>query len=328
MRRRLRISHPQARLLDLLQDGFPLTRRPFLSIGKSMRRSEDWVLTNLGKLMEEGVVREISGIFDSRKLGFVSTLVAMKLPARRVDLAGKIVSREPGVSHNYRRDHEFNLWFTVTADSQAALTRTLGKLRTRLRPERILVLPSLRVFKIGVSFDMSGGKKTRRNRNVPSRSFRLTSFDTKLVVALQRRIVPVRRPFESAAREFDIEEGRLIAGAKELIRKGFMRRFGAVLRHRNAGFAANAMTAWKIPKNDVDAFGRIASSFPQVSHCYERPVLRGWPYSVFVMIHGRTKRQCKEVMEGIADKTGARDYEILYSTKEYKKERVRYFVQA
>ena len=108
-------------------------------------------------------------------------------------------------------------------------------------------------------------------------------------------------------------------------KRGLLRRFAAVLYHRNAGFTANGMGVWKVPPEQIQEAGMAAASFPQVSHCYERPTYPDWPYSLFTMVHTRTVEECEKLMQEIAEKMGVKEYAVLYSTKEYKKIRLKYF---
>jgi siroheme decarboxylase len=117
----------------------------------------------------------------------------------------------------------------------------------------------------------------------------------------------------------------LLGAARGFLERGLMRRFAAVLRHREAGISANAMGVWAVPTEGVEAFGAAAAGFAAVSHCYQRPAWPDWPYTMFTMVHGATKEKCEGVLAEIAAKTGVREYAALYSSKEYKKVRVKYF---
>jgi DNA-binding Lrp family transcriptional regulator len=105
-----------------------------------------------------------------------------------------------------------------------------------------------------------------------------------------------------------------------------MRRFSAVLRHRRLGYTANGMACWVVPESRIETVGQLAARHPQVSHCYQRPAYPPrWPYTLFTMIHGRTRDQVGEIVVQLAQETGLEQYEVLYSTHEFKKERVKYF---
>ena len=107
---------------------------------------------------------------------------------------------------------------------------------------------------------------------------------------------------------------------------GVMRRFAAILRHRQAGFSANGMIVWRVPNERISEVGAKLGAFPQVSHCYERPTYDDWPYNVFSMIHCKTRKEAGIVTETIRDQILVNDYRILFSSREFKKTRVEYFV--
>jgi DNA-binding Lrp family transcriptional regulator len=117
----------------------------------------------------------------------------------------------------------------------------------------------------------------------------------------------------------------LFERAKEYERIGVMRRFAAILRHRDAGFVANGMIVWKVPEEKIDDIGMKLAEYPQVSHCYQRPVYQDWPYSVFSMVHARTKEACEKMGIEMSKRIGITEYKILFSSREFKKERVKYF---
>ncbi|MFQ6059598.1 MAG: Lrp/AsnC family transcriptional regulator, partial [Anaerolineae bacterium] len=152
--------------------------------------------------------------------------------------------------------------------------------------------------------------------------------DIPFVRALQEDLFLVPRPFARAAARLGLSEERLLDKARELDAAGIMRRFAAVLRHRRVGYTANGMACWVVPEAEIEEVGRRGAGFPQVSHCYQRPAYPPrWPYNLFTMIHGQSKGEVEEVAAAIAERTGIEDYVILYSTTEYKKERVKYFME-
>jgi DNA-binding Lrp family transcriptional regulator len=193
-------------------------------------------------------------------------------------------------------------------------------------------MPALKVYKIGVKFSMTDDAPPPAQRQEsgeikthgPKAS--LSDRDKRMIRVLQQDLPLVPEPFNQWAIQANVSLDHLLDAAKAYICKGMMRRFSAVLRHREAGFGANAMGAWVVPPEQHDEFGHSAAMFGAVSHCYLRPAYPpDWPYSIFTMVHGREKSQCEAVLDAISEKTGIRDYAALYSTKEYKKIRVKYF---
>jgi DNA-binding Lrp family transcriptional regulator len=123
-----------------------------------------------------------------------------------------------------------------------------------------------------------------------------------------------------------LDENGFLSHCASLLRRGIMRRFGAALNHRRAGFVANALTCWAAPADKLDSLGERLALQPQVSHCYQRKANPLWQYNLFAMIHGQTGEECREVAQSISSETGIKDYVLLFSTREIKKTRVKYLV--
>lgn len=317
------------RLLDLLQESLPLVRRPFAALGEGLGLSEDEVLARTRRLKEGGIIRQIGPIFSSRRLGYQSTLATFHVPAERLEQVAALVSRHPGVSHNYARSHHYNLWFTLTLAPDQDLEGEIARLAAEASVEDVLNLPSLRRFKLGAHFRMAGEQSsTRGEAPAPERSVpaALSDFERDVIRGLQGDLRLVARPFEGAAAQLGVTEEALLGVARDLDRRGIMRRFSAVLRHRRAGFTANGMACWVVPEVRIAGAGQMAAAFSAVSHCYQRPAFPPrWPYTLFTMVHGRTRDEVESIVEKIDGEIGPVEHTILYSVREFKKQRVRYF---
>ena len=315
------------RLLDALQRDFPLTARPFTAIGQRLGLTEEEAIAHVKRLKDDGLIRQMGAIFDTRALGYRSTLVAMRVPPERVEQAAAAVSRHPGVSHNYRRDHAWNLWFTLAVPPEEDLEGTVAHLAQEAGGYPYRSLPALRVFKIGVRLTLSDdgeGAADAQSTAAPS-PCPLSPRDRAFVRALQEDIEIVHEPFAAVARCLGVAQEAIFDWLREAAAVGWLRRFAAILNHRRVGYGANGMVAWRVPPQRLEDVAALASTFPQVSHCYERPTFPDWPYALFTMIHARSEEECRAVAEDISRRTGVADYAILFSTREYKKERVRYF---
>jgi siroheme decarboxylase len=323
------------KLLELLQVVVPVTERPFGELAKQLGVTEQEVLDRVQNLKTAKVIRQISAIFDTRSLGYESSLVAARVDAARVDEAAAIISQHPGVSHNYLRSHSFNLWYTIAVSplSKLGLERTIASLHRLSCAESTRPLPTLKLFKIGVKFDVGGDSRpddldavvyTERNR---ASDTALTPVEVEFVRIMQRDLPITPTPFVDYAKELAIPLPALQVMHRRFLDSGKMRRFAAVLHHRQAGFSANAMGVWAVPGDnaEVDRAGELMATFRAVSHCYRRPSYPDWPYNIFTMIHGKSREECEQSLAAIAAKAGIRDHGALYSTKEYKKVRVRYF---
>lgn len=324
------------RLLNKLQWGFPMVPRPFGALGEALGTSEDDLMARVHRLKADRVVRQISAIFDTRSLGYKSSLVAMRVPSDQVDEAAAILNEHPGVSHNYKRNHSFNLWFTVAVPPATPLEETVEVLHRLAGAESTRILQTLRLFKIGVKLDMTGSEDiAAQSDNGYSDAKRpaagpagIGPTEIAFIRELQKDLPIQVDAFAPWAAGLGISVEALLGQAARFQEQGYMRRFAAVLHHREAGFRANAMGVWKVPPEQVDELGPKFASFNAVSHCYQRPIYPDWPFNVFTMIHGRSPAECQKVIDAISAATGITEYAVLYSTKEYKKTRVPYFTAA
>ena len=331
------------KLLNVLQSDFPLVREPWAAIGAKTGITEQEVLDRVEGLKKKNVVRQVGAIFDTRRLGYTSTLVAMRFPVDDLDEAAHFLNGHPGISHNYAREGQFNLWFTLAVppgrsipDDVETLGRVTGAEATRL-------LPTIRFFKIGVNFDMEKKVSDARTYFVPdapdksgastdpgegwNQAQEISDLDIAFIKELQDDLSLVSRPFDPMAERLGMTVDQLFAYGADMVDRRLMRRYSAVLHHRRAGFNANAMIVWKVPEERAQEVGEIMATSPAVTHCYQRPTYDDWHYSHFTMIHATTKAECEEIALDIEAKTGLQDRLLLYSTREYKKTRVRYFVE-
>lgn len=320
------------RICDLLQTGFPLTPTPFASMAQTLNIDEDKMLRRVQAMKDSGVLRQISAIFDSRRLGYRSLLVAFSVPADRLELVAASISAHRGVSHSYERRHQFNLWFTLTAPPGEDPEEETARLAERTQTTLWAALPAIRTFKIGVNFKLAGDTAPK-NKHTP-RAETVTQYprpndeEIDLIRALQKDIPINPRPFRLQAERLGITEEALLEIASDFQKRKMMRRFAAVLRHREAGFSANGMACWAVSSERLDELGPRVAAFAEVSHCYERRAFPpAWPYTLFAMIHGREPSDVEATARRIREEVGLPEGEILYSDREFKKERVVYFPQ-
>jgi DNA-binding Lrp family transcriptional regulator len=324
------IDKVDKQLLNEIQWVFPLTDRPYLEISKRYNISEKDVMQRTSHLKEIGLIRQINAIFDTRRLGYKSALVAFMVKPNKLDQVAEQVNKHSGVSHNYERDHEFNMWFTLAVPPYAELKTDLDRMASIDGVVKYRVLPTLKLYKIGVRLDM-----VNEDAKVPEpsdefkilnpRKLNLTERDKEFIRELQKDLKVIPEPFKELADTLGITTSQLFAKAKEYEDLGVMRRFAAILRHRDAGFTANGMAVWKVPVSKIDEVGNKLAAFPQVSHCYRRPIYPDWPYNLFSMIHARTTEAAEKIVGHMSDSIGIKDYRILFSLREFKKERVKYF---
>ena len=320
------------RLLNLLQGSFPLAERPFAEVARAAEVSEDEVLRRTQRLLDERIIRELTPIFDTRVLGYRSMLVAAKVDPENPHRAAKIVNSHPGVSHNYLRDHDFNLWFTIAVepDSKLGLDGTLGMLQDLTGAESVRQLPTLRLFKIRMDLEMEKGTDALAAA-VQASDFEepdpieLSERDVAVIRATQGPMRVMPEPFWPAASELRMSVRELLDHLESMRERRALRRVAAILFHRRAGFSANGMGVWKVPEDRILELGPRMAAFRGISHCYQRPTYEDWPYSVFTMAHGRSKDECDAILDSIAEETGIEERATIYSSTEFKKVRLLYF---
>jgi DNA-binding Lrp family transcriptional regulator len=328
------LDEADKRLMNLLQSRFPLDPEPFAIVAGEAELELDDVLARTQRLLDGRIIREITPIFDTRALGYESMLVAAKVDAENPQRAARIVNAHPGVSHNYLRTHDFNMWFTIATppDSELGLKGTLEALMAETGAESMRELPTLTLFKINMNLEMEKGTDALAAavEAAPPRELEPQPYDEDdiaLIRALQGPMEATTRPYDAAAQELGISTEELLERLRGMVDRKILRRVAAILYHRRAGFSANGMGVWKVPEEEILTTGAKMASFRGISHCYQRPTYEDWPYSVFTMAHGRSKEECDAILDSIAEECGMGpgDRATLYSSTEYKKIRLRYF---
>lgn len=318
-------------LLYQMQNSFPLTQKPFAEMAQTLGVSEEKILDMVKKLKEDKIIRQTSAIFDTKRLGYKSSLVAFKVDEENIDEAAAIINAHPGVSHNYLRNHDYNIWFTmaVTPESKLGLEKTIEILKTRTKAKDAIILPTLKMFKISVKMDTTGKRaKKEKVKKVLHKELALTAKHVAVIKALQQDIKVVSEPFKKTIEKLALDYETFFTIAKELKESGIMRRFATILNHRKAGFGANAMSVWSVPEEKGEQIGKEMAEFSAVSHCYLRPSYPNWPYNLFAMVHAKTQEECNTLIEEMAKESGLTEYGKLYSTVEFKKQRLVYFDSA
>jgi DNA-binding Lrp family transcriptional regulator len=323
------------RLMNVLQSAFPLTPEPFAGIASATALDLDDVLERTQRLLEGRIIREITPIFDTRALGYSSMLVAAKVDAENPHRAAKIINSHPGVSHNYLRTHEFNLWFTIATppDSELGLQGTLEVLQRLTGAESIRQLPTLTLFKINMNLEMEGDTEALAApvaEAVTPRELEAQPYDERdieVIRSLQGPMDAIERPYDAPASAVGMSTAEFLAHLEGMVDRKILRRVAAILFHRRAGFSANGMGVWRVPADQIDEVGTRMAAVRGISHCYQRPTYEDWPYSVFTMAHGRSKEECDAILDGIADEHDLHGdaRAVLYSSTEFKKIRLHYF---
>ena len=322
------------RLLNLMQGSFPIAPRPYQHVAAKADMTEEQAIARVQELVDHRIIRQVTPIFDTRALGYSSMLVAAKVDAENPWRAAKVINEHPGVSHNYLRNHDFNIWFTIATepDSPLGLDRTLEVLGEIAGAESIRQLPTLKLFKIRMDLEMEGGTDAlaKAVEVAPPAEIERQPYDERdisVIRAVQGDMPIAAEPYAPAADQLGMTQDELLSHLEGMQERRLLRRVAAILFHRRAGFSANGMGVWRVPDDRIMELGPQMAAFRGISHCYQRPTYQDWPYSIFTMAHGRSKDECDAILDSIADSTGIDDRATLYSSTEFKKIRLLYFTE-
>jgi len=340
------LSDSERRILQVLQDEFPLCRSPYVEVAKQTGLSPEDADRQIFSLRQRRVIRRIGGVINLRRLGLVSTLVAMKVPPERIRGVTSVVYSLPNVTHDCLREHEYNMWLTLTARSREELAATVAQLRRVTRVTELLELPSLKTYKINIRLDFGQPQDTRRGNRAraafpPLANARgeppmagskpspveLTATQEKVLDLLQGDIPDGLEPYDALAARAGLPVETFLATAGELIQCGCFRRISALINHGQVGFRANALCVWQVPAGREDEAGRAIAGFMAVTHCYRRPVSDEWPYAIFSTIHGRNRAACEETARQIAEKVDPIAYRVICRVCELKKGSLRLWIR-
>ena len=323
----------EEKLLVALQSGVPFDPRPFARIGRSVGLTEDDVLGRVRAMFDAGVARRFGAVFDSRSLGYASTLCAVDIPESALETSAARLVPHPGITHCYQRDGHPNLWFTLTAPADA-LKDELARVSRCLGSYPVLNLPALRKFKIEAVFGRGKRKPAAAAPEsdpalpLPSPVAPLNENERQVVRRLQGSIPVVADPFGAIAQELGRDAASLLALLKQWKKSGVIRRVGLVVRHHQLGFEANSMCVWMVPADRIEPTGRIAGSSPHVTHCYERPASAVFPYNLYAMVHAKTRQEAAEIFAQIAADAGLPPGRMLWSVREFKKSSPIFFCES
>jgi DNA-binding Lrp family transcriptional regulator len=309
-------------LLGALQGEIPLVSTPFAFLGQTLDMSEKEVIKRTERLKRDGVVRQLAAQFDARALGYRSCLVAARVTPDRLDDAAAVINAHPGVTQNYKRNNDLNLWFTIFVSplSKLGLEKTIELLGREAECDVVRALPTLRLYKTSGADGESHLDNEHASDYTP-----LTPLEIECVRLLQRDLPLQPRPFDALARTTGIVAEELLATAKTLHKRGQIRRFSAVVLPRKSGFTASAMGVWVVPENGLDDYAAKLAQHRAVSHCYLRPTYDDWPYNLYTTVHARSVDECESVINDLAIDSGLAQKQALFPTKEYRKVRASFF---
>lgn len=310
------IDQRDRELLAALQGEIPLISTPYAGIGQIIEMSEKEVLKRAERLKRVGMIKQISAIFDSRALGFRSSLVAARVAEDAVERAASIINLHPGVTQNYLRNHAFNLWFTIAVapESRLGLERTIQLLGDDAGCDVVRSLPTLRSFKSG------GGEEGEPPPRDP-----LTPREVEVVRILQKDTPLQTRPFEALAKLYDFPADEMLATARELRARGQLKRLTAIAQMKRQSFSASAMGVWAVPEGRAEEVGQALASHKAIKQCFLRPTHDDWPYNIFTTVQSRSVDECESLLNEIASELDVREMRVLFPVKEYKRGKLQFF---
>ena len=312
----------------MLQEDLPICWKPFDDLARYLGTDEKTLLREIEELKEMGIIRRISAFINYRSLGRVSTLVAAHVPADSLHAVAEAVNALDNVSHNYLRQHHYNMWFTLQAASVQNIDLTLSDLSGRFGID-FHSLPVERFFKLEVRFDAFGedSAETGLMRDVTqlpgSEKVELDENQKRVLAGLQKELQLVSQPFDFMCGA-GMESEDVLGIIQGLIDKGVIRRIAAVVDYRKLGYTANVMFAGQVPQDRIAWVGEKLAESPIVSHCYERRTFEGWPYNLFAMMHGRSMGEIQNVINKFTVDEKIDAFELLPTAKELKKQPVKY----
>ena len=316
-------NHIYDKLIPVIQSDFPIVNRPFKVIAERIGISEREVIDSILSMMNEGIIRIFGPVFDARKLGYVSTLVAARVDKNSVNECAVAMLDINEITHNYLRDNEFNLWFTITALNSDIMDSIIKLIDTFHGVKKVLTLPVRKVFKINAVWKTgkSETKKIDYEAEVPP----LDKTGKIIVRALQNQFPVFENPFRVIADTTGINESTIIETINSWLSSGTIRRFGARLNHKKIGFTCNILAAWS--GKDLERWGNKFAESPDISHCYLRKSYEEWPYELYTMGHARSEAEANDKLKSMREFAQDSDMVALKTLQELKKTSMKYFLE-
>lgn len=329
----MKFSEQTSRILDRIQRHIPLVPEPFAALARELTIDEDIILGKIAQLKDNGLIRNISGIFNAEGIGYQTNLISFEVAAENIEQAARLISSHPGVSHNYLRSHQYNIWFTLSLEEETPYEETVAYLAEKAGARSYLILKNEKLLKIGLMLKFgekqdNAAREAAREAKKGINKRKITPEVREAIILLQHDLPIVTRPFQAliASSGSSLDEEKLLSQAVSFKEDRLMRRYTAVVRHRIAGFLSNAMTVWKPGDTPEDTVEKVFVREQAISHLYLRTIHPGkWEYPLFAMIHAHSDEELSGIVDRLSADSGITDYQILHSIQEFKKQRVQYF---
>lgn len=306
------------KLMNDWQRALPLVPRPFQVIGETMGTSEDDIIARLKALLAAGSISRVGATCRPNTLA-ASTLAAVAAPPGRVDEVAEIINAVEGVNHSYERENIWNIWFVATGPTRAFVDSALEEIaeKTGLK---VLDLRLVRPFNVDLGFALDGTGEMPPPAPVDD-TVPLEEGDRALMQALSEGMRVVARPFEVLGERLGRSESDVLDRVRALAQSGILSRIGVIVRHRSLGWRSNAMCVFDVPDEEIEEKGQTLTQVPGVTLCYQRRRAPGdWPYSLYCMIHGRSRAEALDVLSAARVRAGLAgyNYKVLFSTRCFK----------
>lgn len=311
-------------LLNDWQRDFPLIAAPFAQIGERCGAGEREVIEGYRQLLREGAISRIGGAWGAGA-GGAALLCAFAVPAHRLDAVAACVSAHPGVNHNYEREHQHNLWFVITGRDAAAVADAVDALEAQTGC-RALRLRMRRAYRIDLGFDLRD-RLAPRGRFVERACVPVDAADATLAALVEAGLPLLARPYAAWGLALQQPAQQVLATLAKWLRQGTLRRFGAIVRHHEAGFTHNAMTVFDVPDAAVDRCGTELAAQRGVTLAYRRERADGWPYNLYCMVHGRDRTAVQAAIAAAIDRCALAEHPraVLFSRRRFKQGGASYF---
>ncbi|QGX98365.1 Lrp/AsnC family transcriptional regulator [Roseovarius faecimaris] len=306
------------RLMNDWQRALPLVPHPFRIIGETLNTTEEDILLRLKSLLASGSISRVGATCRPNTLA-ASTLAAVAAPPERIEEVAAIITGIEGVNHSYQRENEWNIWFVATGPTRDFVDAALDEV-ARKTGLKVLDLRLVRPFNVDLGFALDG--TSTMPPPVPvDETVPLEEGDRALMQALSEGMALVTRPFAALGEQLGRSEGDILDRVRALAQSGVLSRIGLIVRHRPLGWRSNAMCVFDVPADEIEEKGRALTQVQGVTLCYERrPAPGDWPYTLYCMIHGRSRSEALDVLSLArvrAQLTGY-DYKVLFSTRCFK----------
>lgn len=306
------------KLMNDWQRGLPIVPRPFAAVAEGLGTGEADVIARLKALLENGSISRIGATCRPNTLG-ASTLAAVAAPPEAVEQVAEIINGVEGVNHSYHRENDWNLWFVATGPDRAFVDAALAEIgrRTGLK---VLDLRLVRPFNVDLGFALDGTGAMPPPRAMDA-TVTLEPGDRDIMQALSDGMAAVPQPYAALAAGLNRGEAEILARIEALTRSGVLSRLGVIVRHRSLGWRSNAMCVFGVPEAEIEEKGAALCAVQGVTLCYQRRAVPGdWPYTLYCMIHGRSRAEALDVlsMARVDAKLIGYDYKVLFSTRCFK----------